>query len=293
MASTISIPTGTNIKTKNRLATTAEYSQKSNLKFHPGSFLTLATILVFDDIKRAQGIKLTNNLTQAQLDAFDFNNFAGNVLWFMDELVGMESDWDSKAEPDPTPSNPLPTAYGYVQFTEKTVPEAVQRYINHLNNFNARKNARNWLPWAYAIGTVMLTPDWLTTLKVAIDNGTYVHKTNLDALTYDQVIALAFVHIHKGTSKDINFVLLADGDVTAAKEIYTVNWHTNPDAATLLRLNVTDGGFFKVHYVPAKSLVQKVISLSPVFLLATTILEELESSKYGDTIKKIKSFFGY
>ena len=51
MASTVSTPVATNI---NRVATTTEYSQKSNLTESSGSYLTEATVLVYDDILRFQ-----------------------------------------------------------------------------------------------------------------------------------------------------------------------------------------------------------------------------------------------
>ena len=65
----------------------------------------------------------------------------------------------------------------------------------------------------------------------------------MDKLTYDQMLALAFVHLHSKTSKDYNFVQLAKGDVAAAKEIYSKNHHTNIDAKTLARMEL----FFQIH----------------------------------------------
>ena len=64
----------------------------------------------------------------------------------------------------------------------------------------------------------------------------YNHKNELDKLTYDQVLSLAFVHLHRSDSKDYNFVQLAKGNADIAKEIYKNNHHTNPDAATLSRM---------------------------------------------------------
>ena len=48
---TLSLPASTQI---NVVATTSEYSQKSNLTESPGSYLTEATVLVYDDILRFQ-----------------------------------------------------------------------------------------------------------------------------------------------------------------------------------------------------------------------------------------------
>ena len=115
MASTVSIPAATTI---NVVATTAEHSQKSNLTELPGSYLTQATMLVYDEILRYQrNVQFTNGLDEAALAAFDFDNFAGNVLWLMDELVGVESDWIQNASPGIKDN----TAYGYVQFTKDSV----------------------------------------------------------------------------------------------------------------------------------------------------------------------------
>ena len=57
------------------------------------------------------------------------------------------------------------------------------------------------------------------------------------------MVALAFVNLHREESKDYNFVQLAKGDVAAAKEIYSKNHHTNPDAKTLARMEL----FFQIH----------------------------------------------
>jgi len=235
MASTVSIPAATTI---NVVATTAEHSQKSNLTELPGSYLTQATMLVYDDILRYQKSGVTPT---ADVSNFNYNEFEGNVLWFMDELVGIESDWKKTASASST------TAYGYVQFTEDSVETAVNRYVNHLERFNVRKDTRDWQPFGIPLGTEIETPEWLTTLK----NSDKSHEEKLNALTYDQIIALAFVHLHSGKSKDSNFVLLSKGDVTGAKDLYKNNHHTNPDAATLIRLE----GFFLLHYKTASELV--------------------------------------
>ena len=258
MASTISIPTTTNVNVVATKSTdpTNPYYTKKNLNEKTGSFLTQATMLLYDDILRAQGIKLTNNLTQAQLDAFDYDEFAGNVLWFMDELVGMESDWIQNASPGIKGN----TAYGYVQFTEPAVTTlAIKLYNRHLERFNGRKNKRNWKPWGIPTGTEIPTPYWLLSLKNHVDKGTYVHRTRMNLLTYDKMLALALIHLHHLDSKDYDFVLLGKGDVDAAKRIYIRDHHKKvggPDAKTLLRLNVTGGGFFQIHTVPVTTLLQ-------------------------------------
>ena len=221
----ISIPAATHI---NVVATEFDYSQKSNLGTErTGSYLSQASMLVYDDILRFQNS--TTNPT-ADISDFNYNQFEGNILWFMDELVGMESDWIKDASNDET------TAYGYVQFTEDSVETAVNRYIGHLERFNERSLTRDWVPYSIKLGETLPIPEWLTTLK----NSTKTHKEKLDALTYDEVLALAFVHLHSKISKDSNFVLLAKGDIYASKELYKNNHHTNPDAATLTRLE----GFF-------------------------------------------------
>jgi len=232
----ISLPTLSNI---NVVSTTANYSAKSNLTEHPGSYLTQATILVYDDILRFQKSS-SGYFTTEQINDFVYHAFEGNALWFMDELVGIESDWKKTASASST------TAYGYVQFTEDSVETAVNRYVGHLERFNKRKDIRDWSPYGIPLGTEIKTPEWLTILK----NSTKSHEEKLDALTYDQTIALAFIHLHSSKSKDSNFRLLSKGDVTAAKDLYKNNHHTNPDAATLNRLT----SFFTIHYKPAQQL---------------------------------------
>lgn len=314
----ISTPVKTQI---NHVATAREYSQKQTFLTisgnRTGSFLTQATVLLHDDILRFQ--KGPNGyFTAAEIADFNYDEFAGNVLWFMDELVGMESDWNPIAEPDPTPSNPNPTAYGYVQFTEATIATAVTRYATHIKSFNDRKNIRSIKYWSVPISGVIYTPLWLVNLTKAVDKQPndlpgpgYRHKYELDKLTYDQTVALAFIHLHSAAvSKDSNFRLLSKGDVTAAKEIYSNNHHTNPDAATLLRLNVTaqsgrdktgaiiagiDPGFFRIHYVPATTLIsiaKQMPIAQAVHLLHDMTVKEIINSKYKDVVNKIKSWFG-
>jgi len=215
----ITLPTAATI---NVVATTSDYSAKKNLGTNAtGSYLKEATILVYDEILRFQrgrienGLEMTHDLTPTMIDDFNYDNFEGNVLWFMDELVGTESDWISTA------SNNETTAYGYVQFTEPSVKTAVTRYEYHIDQFNTRKDNRDWKPYSIEKGEKLEYPEWLTTLK----NSTKTHKENLDALTYDQQLALAFVHLHSKESWDYNFVQLAKGDVAAAKTLYTDNHH--------------------------------------------------------------------
>ena len=204
--------------------------------------------------------------TVADIARFDYDSFAGNAMWMMDELVGIESDWDGKASASST------TAFGYAQFTEASVETAVNRYFNHIDRYNARSTTRDWNPWSHGVTPTFSAPYWLTRLRAAI-NSTYDHEFEVGRLTYDQTIALAMVHMHSGKSKDSNFILMGTGDVDAAKALYKNNHHTNPDAATLLRLDVTiqpardkagtqitgtDPGFFRIHYVPASQIAQDI-----------------------------------
>ena len=298
MASNILIPTATNVNVVATPSTdpTNPYYTKKNLNEKTGSFLTQATVLVYDDIKRAQGIKLTNNLTQAQLDAFDYDEFAGNILWFMDELVGMESDWKQNASPGIVGN----TAYGYVQFTEPAVTTlAVKLYNSHLKRFNERKDTRDWQPWGIPLGTEISTPYWVSSLKKHIDNGTYKHRTQMNLLTYDKMLALALIHLHWPESKDSDFVLVAQGDIDAAKRIYIRDHHKKaggPDAKTLLRLNVTGGGFFQLHTIPVATLLQtaqKIPIVASPALIAQILLQQIKESRYQKIIDTIKGWFGW
>jgi len=118
-------------------ATSSEYYTKTvNLKETAGSFLAEATMLVYDEILRYQrDVEFTHGLDEGQLAAFDYDAFEANVLWFMDELVGIESEWIKDAE------NPETGAYGYVQFLDvDSVETAVNRYRYHIEKFNTRRS---------------------------------------------------------------------------------------------------------------------------------------------------------
>ena len=210
------------------------------------------------------------SLNDVDITRFNFDQFKGNAMWWIDELTGCEADWKPKEKPAPTPSNPNPTAYGYVQFTHNSIATAAQMYLTLIDNFNSRRNTRDWKPWGYPGTRKMNRPMWLDRLWQAIDrqpNGkpgpNYKHEFEIDRLSYDQVTALALVHAKREPVKDSDFILLSMGDIQTAKDLYTEKHHTNPDAATLLRLNVTkqpgrdvngnqilgtDPGFFRIHY---------------------------------------------
>jgi hypothetical protein len=283
----ISLPAKTQI---NVVSTTSEHSAKSNLTELPGSYLTEATMLVYDDILRFQN---STDAPTANVSNFNYNEFEGNVLWFMDELVGIESDWKKDASPGIKGN----TAYGYVQFTEDSVETAVNRYIGHLERFNKRRKTRDWTPFGYPLGTRMKTPKWIRKLDGDINGrltGTmmtydYNHEKNIAELTYDQILALAFVHLHSKKSKDSNFVLLAKGDITAAKDLYKNNHHTNPDEATLNRLT----GFFKVWAKKAPSHDAKSMPVSPPTESAFSDLITLTSETFTKVVNTVKSWFGW
>ncbi len=232
------------------------YYTKNNLTETTGSYMTEATMLVYDEILRYQrNVQFTHGLDEAALTAFDFDAFAGNALWLMDELVGIESDWRKTASPGIKGN----TAYGYAQFTEPTIKTATTRYRYHIEKFNSRSilGRRDWQPRGYKNstgllgGTKMKYPKWLTDLEDAIQGqligtgyiSSYDHEEEMNKLTYDQMLALAFVHLHGENSKDYNFVQLSKGDITAAKDLYKRNHHTNPDADTLARIEL----FFQIH----------------------------------------------
>ena len=274
----VSIPTQATIRF---VSTVDDYSAKANLKESTGSFLTQATQLVYDDIRRFQ-TSSQGYFTQAELDDFKYHAFEGNVLWFMDELVGIESDWKKNASASST------SAYGYVQFTKASVKTAVNRYIGHVERFNERKDIRDWQPYGIPVKVILL-PFFVSNLKKKIDNGTYHHETDLNSLTYDQQLALAFCHLHSKKSRDSNFRLLSFGDVTAAKELYTRNHHTNPDEATLNRL----AGFFSIHHRTAEEIEIQLKDVLPGALLADSLLKELETSRYKGLIDKVKLRFGW
>jgi hypothetical protein len=225
------------------------------------------------------------SLGNSDITKFNYDFFAGNVLWFMDELVGIESDWNNAAGAGST------TAYGYAQFTEASVLTAVNRYTNHIERFNGRKDTRDWQPWGIPDGAEMQIPFWLSRLKTAVKSGKYDHEFELGRLTYDQTVALALVHLHSAASKDSNFVLLSTGDVTAAKELYTKNHHTNPDAATLNRLT----GFFRIHYVPSTTIIdiaKKLPIAQSTHLLFNIVAEQIFTDKYKANVTAVKAANG-
>ena len=290
---TLSLPASTQI---NVVATTSEYSQKSNLTENPGSYLTQAIMLVYDEILRYQrGVKYTHGLTKEMVDNFNYNEFAGNVLWLMDELVGIESDWDKTASPGIKGN----TAYGYVQFTEPAVTtKAISLYKQKLARFNARKDTRNWKPFGIPAGTEIPIPSWLLLMEKTVINGSYKHISQMNILSYDEMLALALINMHYGKiTEDSDWVELGTGSVEAAKRIYLRDHHAAlggaTDQDTLDRLNTDGGGFFQIHYKQAPSITAKVMEYTPVGVAATAILEQIKKSRYQNVIDTVKSWFGW
>ena len=157
----ITLPTAATI---NEISTTSDYSQKSNLgTAATGSFL----ILVVWDNESYLSLD-----SETDISRFDYDSFAGNVLWFMDELVGIESDWTKDVKPAPTDDNPFPTAYGYVQFTDDTVATAVQLYFNHIENLRRIRLFndvdRGWAPYGIAPDQKLEIPKFIQRLNSAI-----------------------------------------------------------------------------------------------------------------------------
>ena len=284
------------------LATALDYKSKHhfiNTSAKNGGAMFQAVVLMYDDIQRVQ-TGPEKYFNSSELDTFIFHEFENNSIWFMDELVGIESDWNRTAAASATSGNKNLTAYGFVQFTEETVVTAVNRYHNHIDRFNARVGIRNWTPRDYGSTRKMDIPRWLKNLKVAVDEQVdqhgrptglpgpkYNHKSELNKLTYDQQIALGFVHLHRKESKDSNFRLLALGNIEAAKTIYKLNHHTNPKQATLDRLNTdlqpgltkdgktiagTEPGFFRLHYAPANQFFDDIKTSFTVVIEATRSL---------------------
>ena len=151
----------------------------------------------------------------------------------------------------------------------------------------------------------------MSRIKAAIDAGTYDHIFELRRLTWDQTAALAFVHMHREDSKDSNFRLLSFGDVTAAKEIYKKNHHTNPDKDTLDRLNLDyqqgldtergytvngdDPGFFRIHYIPAPTLMkfaQGLPTASALTLLYNIVVDQIFTDRYKAKVTEVKAANG-
>tara|TARA_B100000959_G_scaffold225717_1_gene239936 strand:- start:9026 stop:10399 length:1374 start_codon:yes stop_codon:yes gene_type:complete len=231
----------------------------------------------------------------ADLTNFRYDTFEGNILWFMDEIVGMESDWIQNASPGIAGN----TAYGYVQFTEPAVTtKAISLYKQKLARFNARKDTRNWRPPGIPKGTIIPVPIWLLLLEKTVTNGSYKHISQMNILSYDEMLALALINMHYGKiTKDSDWVELETGSVAAAKRIYLRDHHAAlggaTDQDTLDRLNTDGGGFFQIHYKQAKTLTQKVMDHTPAFTLAKAILASIRESKYAKHIETVKGWFGW
>jgi hypothetical protein len=188
------------------------------IHMNTGSWTSQSITLVYDDILRFDKGTYTGG-TPITKDNFNYNTFHSNMLWWIDNLVGMESTWTQDALNTDKEGN---TAYGYTQITEDTLPTALNRYTNHIDRYNKRHT-----PIPY--------PQWVVDSKTYLDQGES-HIDIIDTLSYDQVCALTIVHAHTRLTNDFNWVKIQNADVDAAKSVYAKGHHTNPDGPTLKRM---------------------------------------------------------
>ena len=183
------------------------------IHMNTGSWTIQAIDLVYDDILRFNKGGVMNTTT------FNHSRFASNMLWWIDNLSGMESEWTQDALNTDKEGN---TAYGYTQITEDSLPTALNRYTNHIDRYNERHEDISY-------------PEWVVNSKKYLDEG-LTHIEIIDMLSYDQVCALTIVHAHSKNTDDHNWVKIQDADAVAAKSVYSKGHHTKPDAATLKRM---------------------------------------------------------
>jgi hypothetical protein len=219
----------------NVVAGAAGIDYPKSMTINSGSWTTQATILVYDDILRFDKGTLTNT-TPITKDNFKFSTFQTNIFWWVDNLIGMESDWRKNASPGIVGN----TAYGYGQFTEASVITALNRYTEHIKRYNKRHTIQ------------IKVPEWVTNGKRRIADNNY-HTDIMDELSYDQVSALIIIHAHSKLTNDFDWVKLQRADVLAAKRIYSAGHHTDPDAKTKARMD----SFWIDKHQTAKDLIIK------------------------------------
>ena len=193
-----------------------------NLKESTGGWTHDAIDLVYDDILRY------NKTGTYDYTTFDYDTFNKGVLWWADNVVGMESDWRQDVLNTDTEGN---TAYGYTQITKKTLPTMANFWSNSVERYNRSAGERRWNPTMNISGFLdkKKTPDWVEDLKTSTN-----HIESINDLTYDQVVALTIVHA-KGKTLDEDWVALQDGNETSCVTLYNKGHHTAPDAATIKR----------------------------------------------------------
>jgi hypothetical protein len=198
-----------------------------NLKEVTAGWTGEAIELVYDDILRYNKAKLFG-FGDYTKDTVDFDNFKKGVLWWADNVAGMESDWRQDVLNTDKVGN---TAYGYTQITKDTLPIMAEFWGNSVIRYNKSAGKRLWSPMHSMSGSLdkKKTPEWVEELKTSKD-----HIASINNLTYDQVIALTIVHA-KAKSKDEDWVALANGDESSCKEIYNFGHHTRPTIETIAR----------------------------------------------------------
>lgn len=188
------------------------------LHINTGSWTIQAIELVYDDILRFDKGTYTGT-TPITSDNFNKSRFTSNMLWWIDNLAGMESDWRKNVLNTDKEGN---TAYGYTQITKDTLPTALNRYTNHIDRYNDRHDNIEY-------------PQWVVDGKEYVKEG-MSHIDFINTLSYDQVCALTIVHAHSKHTNDFDWVKIQNADADAARRIYAKGHHTNPDTATLNRM---------------------------------------------------------
>jgi len=201
--------------------------RKDNLKEAVGGWVHEAIELTYDDILRFDKSK-RNGLPSTTEDNFDFANYKAGVLWWADNVAGMESDWKKYAKNIPQSGQKATTAYGYTQITEATLQTMIELWDNAVERYNRSAGKRRWTPMTTLsnFNDKKEVPQWVKNLKGVKD-----HIKAIDQLSYDQILALTIIHARYRTN-DEDWIALQDGNEKSCKTLYDYGHHTAPDAAT-------------------------------------------------------------
>ena len=226
-----------------------------HLNVNLGSWTTQAIDLVYDDILRYDkgALKgITPNPTSPE--NFNYSTFTSNMLWWIDSLVGQESDWIQDASPEIEGN----TAYGYTQITFPRLADNINRYKGAIDRWNERVGARNWKPYNER---KIEYPDWVINGEGVTEDK---FQAYIDSLTYDQVSALTIVGAHHKDTDDLEWVKLQGADRDAAIKLYLTGHYMATDLTTKTyrdTLARTDR-FWKVYQVTAATLAAGTLSQS-------------------------------
>jgi hypothetical protein len=185
--------------------------------------------------------KIKNTVLKKLGNRMDVNeDFLNNLDYNIKATAGIESDFNLQAQ------NEVSTASGMFQFTNDGATTAANRLLRIVDE-----------PWIREVQS---------------------GKTNVSSLNQEQQTMLYLGDITEKKGTDVLLQSIGEGDLDSYKELYARYHHTDPDKATLDRME----DFFKDDLIPFKKKIEPNAELSNFITEGSKNLEETVLKSFMD-----------